>query len=208
MTADETAFSSSWMEARKSGEMKREIRKEKAREREVVQSLIIRNSRMSREFRKSPGFSRVTGASFVAARLHVFDARLTAATAAVKWFRTLRSAARGGQQSGNVSTRRRTVCRAAVWVCRLIWQQAHADCAELCKWLVPWFTSPVRFIDLTRPLPKNKPVRSAGRDAFVNSRWVEIATLMSNGSPVRISDNLWHLCCGRGRKKNLQGVWK
>lgn len=196
------------MEKRRDEE--RNTKRESERERgcAVSDNPKFRDERWYREFRKSPGFSRVTGASFVAARPHVFDARLTAATAAVKWFRTLRSAARGGQQSGNVSTRRRTVCRAAVWVCRLIWQQAHADCAELCKWLVPWFTSPVRFIDLTRPLPKNKPVRSAGRDAFVNSRWVEIATLMSNGSPVRISDNLWHLCCGRGRKKYLQGIWK
>lgn len=147
---------------------KRDRERKREKGRAVSDNPKFRDERWYREFRKSPGFSRVTGRVSLR-RGHVFDARLTAATAAVKWFRTLRSAARGGQ-SGNVSTRRRTVCRAAVWVCRLIWQQAHADCAELCKWLVPWFTSPVRFIDLTAaPEKQARPFCGRGIREFAMS---------------------------------------
>lgn len=143
----------------------------------------FRDERWYREFRKSPGFSSATGVS-LAAHGYVFDARLTALPRpAVKWFRTLRSAARGGQ-SGNVSTRRRTVCWATVWVCRLIWQQAHADCGTL-QMARTVIYMPVRFIDLYPASTKNKLVRSADVPEFPMS---------SNGCVLWWSpDQLWIL---------------
>lgn len=119
-------------------------------------------------------------------RGHVFDARLTAAVAAVKWFRTLRSAARGGGQSGNVSTRRRTVCRMSLPI-NLTTSAARRLCATLQMARTVIYI-PVRFIDLTgNQLPKNKPVRSADV-VYVNSRWIESTTVCCPTDPIRCSN--------------------